>query len=448
VKKLLIIQLDDPYFLFETLQLLEKNNNSLNDFEVTILANEKSLEIISNGVIPLMKGLTSDIFSALTKEYDLCVNLSLNEHSWDINYKAKAIHKVGTYRKENIIFVDDPWTTYLMTLKERAPFLTFHLQDIYKNILGIKSSIIKKNSPRLPIKQIAYGSSSTQLFSADEQENFITLLTQKISLPIVDISEIDLVEDISRTLYVGPGTLEVLQFCEAGGRAIILTSSFQGFNLIPYSGDHIIISSAGGTLLSGPLVKIIENELQGKGNTDSPYSIYEIDSETFNGSYIKHQKSIDGNYPFYQSHVILWNFLLNMFDVHMDIMKCTEGQINLVKSNSEALKKFIRLYDYALVSIDNVYQQAKSPSADPKIVEHNISNLLEVESISSELSKSHRLLRPILDYYRIRRSQNFGTTLLEHSQNSYLIYAEEHQALKGLLELFTVTMKKNEATMS
>ena len=448
MKKLLIIQLDDPYFLFETLQVLEKNFNSLNDFEVTILANQKSLETISNGAIPLMKGLTSDIFSALSKEYDLCANLSLSEQGWDINYKAKAIHKVGTYRKENTFFVDDPWTTYLMTLKEKAPFLTFHLQDIYKNILGIKSSIIKKNSSRLPIKQIAYGSSSTQLFSADEQENFITLLTQKISLPIVDISEIDLVEDISRTLYVGPATLEVLQFCEAGGRAIILTSSFQGFNLIPYSGDHIIISSAGGTFLSGPLVKIIENDFQGKSNTDSPYSIYGIDNETFNGSYLKYQKSIDGNYPFYQSQVILWNFLLNMSDVHMDIMKCTEGQLNLVKSNSEALKKFIRLYDYALVSIDNIYQQAKSPSADAKIVEHNISNLLEVESISSELSKSHRLLRPILDYYRIRRSQNFGTTLLEHSQNSYLIYAEKHQALKGLLELVTVTMKKNESTMT
>jgi hypothetical protein len=448
VKKLLIIQLDDPYFLFETLQVLEKSNSSTKDFDITVLANEKSIEFISNNLIPLMKGLTSDVSKTLSQNFDLCVNLSLHEKSWEYQAEAKSIHKVGVYKEGNKIIVDDPWTTYLLTLKEKAPFLTFHLRDIYKNILGIKSSSVQKKMIRLPIKQIAYGSSATHLFSADEQENFITGLTQKFSVPIVDITEVDLIEDVSRTLYIGPSNLEVLQFCESGGKSIILTSSFQGFNLLPYSGDHLVISSGGGTFLSAPLMKIIENDIFKKSNSDSPYSIYEVDSETFNGSFIKPIKSVDGNYPFYQTHLILWNFLLNMSDVHLEIMNCSETQLSLIKTNTEALKKLIRLYDYALVSIDQIYQQAKSLSADPKVIEEHIKNLLDVDHISTELAKSHRLLRPFLDFYRIRRNQNFGTSLLEHSQNNYLLYAEEHQALKGLMELLSVTIKKNEATIS
>ena len=444
MKKILIIQLDDPYFLFETLQVLERLNLTMKDYELTVLAEKKSIDSISNSMIPLMKGLISDSSQALSQEYDLSVNLSLQEKSWDYQNIVKSTHKVGALRKENKLIVEDLWTTYLLTLKNSAPFLTFHLRDIYKNILGIKSVLEIKNTPRLPIKQIAYGSSLPQVFSPEEQEIFITSLTQKLLIPIIDISEVDLIEDVSRTLYIGPSSLEVLQFCEAGGKSIFLTSSFQGFNLIPYSGDHLIISSNGGTFLSSPLLKTIENEILNKTNTDGPFSIYKIENQIFNGSFLKNIRSLDGNYPFYQSHVILWNFLLSMSDVHLDIMKCTESQLGLIRSNTEALKKLIRIYEYAMVSIDHIYQQAKSPSADPKIIEENIKILLDIDSLSTELAKSHRLLRPFLDFYRIRRNQNLGTSLVEHSQNNYLIYAEEYQALKGLMELLSVTISKNE----
>jgi hypothetical protein len=106
---------------------------------------------------------------------------------------------------------------------------------------------------------------------------------------------------VSRTLYIGPSSFEVLQFCEAGGKSIFLTSTFQGFNLIPYSGDHLIVSSNGGTFLSTPLLKIIENELLNKTTSDTPFSIYKIDNQTVNGSFLKNIRSFDGNYPFYQS---------------------------------------------------------------------------------------------------------------------------------------------------
>ena len=56
-------------------------------------------------------------------------------------------------------------------------------------------------------------------------------------------------------------------------------------------------------------------------------------------------------------------------------------------------------------------------------------------------------LRPVIDFYRIRRGQNTGTTLLEQTQHTFLTYSEEHQALRALLELFTVTLAKNEVSI-
>ena len=98
-------------------------------------------------------------------------------------------------------------------------------------------------------------------------------------------------------------------------------------------------------------------------------------------------------------------------------------------------------------SIDTIHQEAKSASANSSLIQENLKNLKEIEEISDKISQSHVFLRPILDYYRIRKGQNLGSNLLEQSQHSFLTYSEEHQALKALLELFTVTLNKNEVSI-
>ena len=76
-----------------------------------------------------------------------------------------------------------------------------------------------------------------------------------------------------------------------------------------------------------------------------------------------------------------------------------------------------------------------------------MNNLEDIEKVSDQISRSHIYLRPILDYYRIRRGQNTGANLLEQAQHSLIAYSEEQQALKALLELFTVTLNKKEASI-
>lgn len=447
MKKLLIIQQDEAYFLFETLQVLEKNHNSFKEFQMTVLVDEKSMGAVYDKTSPFLKGITTDVASVLAETFDLSVNLSLNENSWDLHDSVKAGNKIGTYRHKGELIVEDLWSSYLLTLKARAPYLTFHLQDVYKNILGLKNTQFHDHS-RISPKFIAFGTAATHLFSAQEQDNFLTEFTMAHpGIPVKDVSEVDLVDDVTDCLYIGPATLASLKLAEAGARCIFLTSSFQGFNLLPHEGNHTILSTRGGVFRAGALLKFIENDLRDKSNSDCPYSIYSIDQTVASTSYLKSHNKSDDNYPFYQTHVVLWNFLLNLSDIDLEIVKCSESQITLLKTQYEVLTKFIRLHDYAMTSVDTIHAEARSTTSDAVKIDGHIRNLQDIEKISDQIAATHALLRPFLDFYRIRRGQNFGSTLLEQAQTSFLTYAEEHQALKALQELFSVTLRKNEVNI-
>lgn len=447
MKKLLIIQKDEAYFLFETLQVLEKNFNAFKDFEVTILADSTSIKSNKERLTPFTKKLTSEIGVILKQEFDISVNLSMNEASWDIHGEIRSENKIGPHTKDGQLVLENLWSTYLLTLKARAPFLAFHLQDIYRNILGLKT-FVRESSNRSAIKRIAIGTCSPHFFPIREQEQLLKLLTEHFpGVPLKDVSEIDLIDDVSQTLFIGASNLESLRLCEAGAKGIFLFSGFQGFNLVPFNNHHLIVSSNGSQLKAVEILKIIEAEIYNKNHTESIYPIYKIDHETFNGAFLKSLNHSDNSYPFYQAHVILWNFLLSTTDLQLDFLNCSEHQIRLLKDHFQILTKFVRLYDYAMTSIDTIHQESKSGSLDIGKIEGHLKNLSEIDKISDQLASSQAFLRPILDFYRIRRSQNFGSNLFEQSQSTFLTYAEEHQALKGLQELFFVTLRKNEVNL-
>lgn len=448
MKKLLIIQQDDAYFLFETIQVLEKYHAHLKDFDVTLLVKEEALGIVYDRTSPVLTGITFESQKVLASRFDISVNLSMNEATWDLHGNVNAVSKIGPYLQGGQVIVKDVWSSYLMTLKARAPFLTFHLQDVYRNILGIRGTV-RSDENLGSVKQIAFGMTSTNLFPSDEQEEFINLLNRHYPhLPIKDISEIDLISDVTSTLYIGPSTLASVKFCEAGGRGVFLASNFQGFNLLPYGEDHLFLSSRNNTFKASGLMKLVIGELDAKRfATDSEYSIYRTDHENVFGAYLKSYNQSDDHYPVYQSHLVLWNFLLNLFDVNLEMGHCSTSQLTLLKTNLEVLTKFLRLHDYAMVSIDSIYQESKAVEADGPKIEGNLNHLREIEQVSEQIAASHSLLRPVLDFYRIRRGQNVGDSLSEQIQTSFLTYSEEHQALQALQELFSVTLKRNEVNI-
>lgn len=447
MKKLLVIQQDEAYFLFETLQVLEKFQSQLKDYEVTVLIDEKSMKTVYDRSAPILTYLTTDAEKVKKISYDVSVNFSLNDKSAHLHSEILSSKKLGAYFHNSLMQVDDLWSTYLLTLKGKAPFLTFHLQDIYRSILGFKY-VIPQKTQYASVKQIVIGTTNPQLFSAEEQESLIHELSLSYPhFPLKDISEVDLIEDVSDTLYVGPATLESLKFCEAGGKGIFISSSFQGFNLLPYSGNHLVLSSRGGSFKASTLLSFIEKEIANKNNSETIYSVYHYDHVTVQGAYLQARNTSDDQYPFYQSHVVLWDFLLNLHDSNLDVTTCNHSQLEMLKTYKDVLSKFIRLHDYAMVSVDTVYKETKSNSADTTKIEGHLKNLIEIERISDQISQSHALLRPFLDFYRIRRGQNNGVTLHEQAQHSLLAYSEEHQALQALEELFSVTLRKNEVNI-
>lgn len=448
MKKLLIIQKDEAYFLLETLQVVERYFEAFKDFELTFLADKNAYDLAFEKDVPLIRGITFDDQKVLNNSFDLSINLSLNESSWELHGNVRSLTKLGPHLNEGRLIVKDLWSSYLLTLKARAPFLTFHLQDVYKNIMGIRG--LKKYSKYINrgISQIVIGMASTKLFSSTEQEAFIHEMAASFpQFPLKDLSEIDVVSDLSTTLYIGPASLTALKLCEAGARGIFISSGFQGFNLLPYTENNLFISSKGEEYKAKELFSVVEREILGKRVLDTPYSAYRVDHDEAAGCYLKSLNHSDDNYPFYQSHVVLWNFLLNLVDTNLDIIECSPSQVHQIQGNHQALSKYLRLHDYAMKSIDTIYQESKSQTADAEKIQGHIKNLLEIEKISDQLATSHAFLRPVLDFYRIRRGQNEGESLLEQSQTSLLTYSEEHQALQALLELFSVTLKKNEVTI-
>lgn len=448
MKKLLIIQLDEAYFLFETLLMLDRHRDVLKDFEITILANSQALSLVQDGSEPIISGITTKVSEVTNVEFDISVNFSMNETAWPLHNLIKSSQKLGPYEKSKQLFVSDVWSSYLLTLKARAPFLTFHMQDIYKNILGVKK-ITQPKQKHKNYQHIVIGLCNTSFFSAVEQEELINLINSHCpNLKIKDISEIDPVSNLSQVLYVGPANFEALKICEAGATGIFLSSQFQGFNLLPHDEGHYVISSKNSHFISDKLLPFITHEILNKEMPQNfPYAVYQIDQENLFGSFLKSLNSSDDNYPIYQAHVVLWNYVLNLFDINLEIITCQTGQIELLNTQVEVLSKLIRLYDYVMSSVDTIYQEAKSSLADNDKINAHIKNLQEMEGISDKISQSHAFLRPVLDFYRIRRGQNSGTTLLEQSQHSFLTYSEEHQALKAMLELFTVTLRKNEVSI-
>lgn len=447
MKNLLIIQKDGPYFLFETLRVIEKNHRAFRNFRLTLLVDEKSLNDVFQETTPLIKDIIFDDSVCLKTHYDVSVNLSLNENSWILHDKICSGKKLGPYLKDGLLQVEDLWSSYLLTLKSKAPFLTFHLQDIYKNILGIKNFQIKEETS-FTVREFAIGLCASHVFPPGEQELFIERLSQMYpAFPIKDVSEIDLVSDVAHTLYIGPPSLQALKLCEAGAHAIFISSGFRGFNLLPGENNFFLLSSRDGTFEATPLLRFIQDQLSHKNSSFCPYGIYRCDTEHGFGKYLKSLNASDSNYPFYQSHVVLWSFLLNLTDTDLEITECNPEQVALLKNHSEVLKKVIRLHDYAMSSVDHIYQEAKSKMANGPKIDEYIKHLLEIDQIYDQIASSHPLLRPVLDFYRIRKGQNQGNNLLEQSQSSLLTYNEEHQALEALQELFSVTLRKNEVNI-
>lgn len=447
VEKLLIIQKDSNYFLYETIQVLENHAKDLKNFELTIIVDEEALKNTSDNILSLKKYFITDNSTVLNQSFDLSVNLSICDEGLELHGKIAATRKIGPYSREGELIVDNYWSTYLLTYKNKAPFLTFHLQDIFKNILGLHRTQSHRHHSS-SFNRIAYSTFNTTFFSAVEQEKFIKGLTSLLpGIEILDLDEVDPIEDLSKTLYIGPAHLESLKICNSGANGIFLTSHFAGFNLLPYEGIKLLVSSKGHQFEAKSLLNIFESEFRETLKVESAFALYRCRKDLFQGNFLSAFKNTDENYPFYQMHVVLWNFLLNLASVNLNILRCSPKQINLLKTEFAVLTKLDRFHEYAMVSANKIHNEARANETNVDVINGHIKNLIEIDNTLEQLAASQQYLRPLLDFYKIKKSQPFGENLIEQTQSIFLSYAEEHQAIKALIELFSVTLRKNEVSI-
>jgi hypothetical protein len=438
VKNVLIIQQDDPYFLYETLKVLERFSAAFKDSTLTILVNPESLKALVQDFSPLIKGITTNVEEALKKSYEVSYNLSMSEFGWTTHSLVQSAKKIGPVLKGQELKIHGDWSSFLMTLKSNAPFLTFHLHDIYKNIFGIKSAELSERKNLLP-QTLIFGLSNPDFFPPLEQEKLMQEIHARHPLlRIRDVSEVDLLEDHSATIYLGPASLNALKLTDSGARGIFITKNFQGFNLLPFSTGNFILSTRGQKLSAQTVLGFVDEFIGHKKHEYKPeLSYYEIVHDPLFGAYFSALNDSDESYPLYQAHVVLWNFLLNLFEVNLNSQKPSPLQKDLLQANLDVLSKLARLHEYALTSINTILQESKSENAHAEVVEGHLKNLRDIGETDAKIANSHVFIRPILDFYHMKKGLDDGETLKARAQDALLSYSEEHQALKAFEELVT-----------
>lgn len=432
MKKLLIIQTDTAYFLLETLNVISRYADTFSALDVQILVEPEAYQRIKNKKIEALGRLVFNAEDVLKSKYDMSINLSMNEASWELHGKINSVNKSGPAIIAGEIRVPDMWSSLLLTLKSNSPFITFHLQDLYKNILGIKKVLVQESQQPI-IKTIVFGLTSHKLFKPSEQEAFLNGMTRRFrNLIIKDMAEVTSLES-EHILYIGPACLDALMLDPA--RSILISANFQGFNLISHKEDTHLITTHDLEIKASELLDLVEKIYHHQPLPASPYQTYRVDKSHVATAYLEALNGGDNHYPIYQAYVVLWNFLINLNEVNLPLQKLSKSQFDLVEGQLTVINKLIRLHDYSLVSLDTVLRESKSNKADAGVIEGHLKNLREIDTTFESISQSHSLLRPLLDFYRVRRGQNDGTSLLDQVQNSILIYHEEHQALKAMNEL-------------
>ena len=439
IKRVLIIQTDDSYFLHETLQVLTANSADLAEFDLTVLVAPRSLEQLRSVGYPVPSWVTTDPLAVRQKEYDLSFNLSLNEASWQLHGDVRAPKKSGAYYEGDELRVPGIWAAWFLTFKGNAPFVTFHMREIFRNILGLKKkTLAAAGSPPLA-RTFIIGAASADFFSHEEQESFITGLMRRFpGIKILDESEVRLDQDQSNTFYVGPASLKALLICEAGAQAIFYGSRFQGLNLLPEKDGVMLLTTGGKKLQSQPLLNALEVILKDREpDATRELNLYHLSMENVFGAGLDPVWGHEVSYPFYQAHLVLWNYLLALQDVNLSLRPPHHEQVLVLDSQLEILKKLLRLHDYAMVAVDGVYREARSASSDPEKLQAGLNTLTEIDATFDKISATNPFLRPVIDFYRIRKGQVEGASLLERSQNSLLAYTVEHQALSAFEDLLT-----------
>ncbi|GEM_PF-2552072 len=430
MKKLLFLQLDDAHFVAETKLFLKRYAHELVQYELFLFA-------------PNSKSKISGPWKEISKEeisknnFEMILNLSLSEESWEFAKDLQSPFFVGTRSTEmNTLQVIGHWSTYLLQLKGGASFLPFHLQDIYKNIVGCKSlSLAKEKTWKY---EVIYWQCPHFI-----NENVFLILVAQLKERYKNWEFIPGTPQENKPgFYIGPANHEVSLWHEQNHRLLILKNNFEGLHFAPAGDNHWLVNPHQAdpdfTELYKLMIQFCEQIPCKEINT---WEVYQTTQENLFGTSLKPLTMTNSNFPFYQFHVVIWQYVLNLFDVNLEIAGINKDQETTLKFYEEVLTKINRFLDLIVSNLADQLEHFDETNFDIKKFQAAITEIQDFETTTSKIAENHPLLRPFLDYYQIVRGQSEFSGLKDQLQDQMLILSEQSGVLKALLELISMTIQ-------
>lgn len=431
-KKLLFLQFDEAHFVVETKLFLKRYAHELSHFDIYLCAPQSKTKIDRN-----WKEISTDQIK--NHNFEMILNLSLNEKSWEFAKDLEAPYFVGCrFTETENLQVTGHWSTYLLQLKGGASFLPFHLQDIYKSIVGCKS--ISLSQERTWKNEVIYWQ-CPRFINKDVYRVLIAQLKERYK-------RWDFIEGQPQAdkigFYIGPATDEVSLWNDQGHRLMILKEHFEGLHFAPTGDHHWLVNPHTKTHDFTEFYKIMIQfceQLPCKDIKD--WEVYQTTQENLFGTTLKPLSETNNNFPFYQFHVVIWQYTLNLFDVNLDVTALSEPQVETMKFYETILNKTTRFLDLILAHLADQIEHFDENNFDIKKFQAAVSEIQEFEEITGKLAQNHPLLRPFFDYYQITRGQSEFTGLKDQISDQMLILSEQSGVLKALLELISMTIQKS-----
>ena len=432
MKKILFLQLDDAHFVIETKLFLNRYYHELSQFDLYLCSINNQYQIQGPWKELLLEELSEH-------EFEMTINLSLSEKSWEVARDIKTKNFVGTRLSENnSLQVVGNWSIYLLQLKGGAAFLPFHLQDIYKGIVGCKTLAL--STEKKWKDEVIYW----QCPNFINQDVFLILIAQlKERYKNWEFIQGKPQKD-KPGFYVGPAGDEVSLWPDQNHRLMILKSHFEGLHFAPTGDHHWLVNphtnNSDYTELYQLMIQFFE---QLPCQKVSGWEVYQTRQENLFGTDITALSEIGDNYPFYQFHVVIWQYLLNLFDVNLEVSTLNSTQLTTMKFYEDVLLKITQFADIIVGHLSELIEHFDETNFDIKSFQSAVKQIQEFEEVTGKIAEGHPLLRPFLDYYQITRGQAELNGLRDQIQDQLLTLSEQSSVLKALVELISMTIQKS-----
>lgn len=432
-----------------------------------------------------------------SESIDVLINLSFSKASSHLAGFIKAQHKIGDHiDAHNRSCVNDKWSTYVTASVKSGRLNPFSLVDIYKNIIGLKSSDTVETPDNAPSKSNIivlhpFSSHEEKCWKVDKWVEVIykTLKdNQDVSLKIIGnsghnlksqlIIENPLLKQFSSRIFNATGKLDYAQTLKAIDEArlflghesaishltsftstptlLLVNAGTKTHELVPYhdqayvlspkhEGNHEIPYQLVGNLVAELLnKKIIESEWL-KANNSSFHlgSILLYKSTIENGRQQLHnltKENTDSFEVFRNLYRVAWSFVLGGNEEEIPFPHLNPQSQDDLAAAMVGLQHLFELSEFGKKYSRYILEDISSQTPSIESIKENSKKIDEIDELQKLVEKTSLFLTPIINYHHTRKGNLFGENIVQLTESSYYAFEEAAHLSSVLYELIENTL--------